>query len=201
MKRYAEKRISDFLEDLSSHASVPGGGSAAAFSGALGASLLSMVAHFSGAKGSSRRRKEIKELLLETYRIRDELVKLVDEDAESYKEVTRAQRSAKLLAHQKSRVKILREAHRKATASSFSICQASHRGLRIGRRLLRIGNERLESDTRGAIFFLSAGFKAAYLMTEENLRWMKDPPAAKKTKRMLSSIRSEVSRILKAADK
>jgi len=42
---YSEKSIQEFLDDLSSSNSIPGGGSAAALSGALNAAVISFIAN------------------------------------------------------------------------------------------------------------------------------------------------------------
>ena len=43
---YNERSLSDYLNDLAARRPAPGGGSAAALSAAIGASLMSMVANY-----------------------------------------------------------------------------------------------------------------------------------------------------------
>lgn len=196
--KYTEKKVYEFLEGLSSHAPVPGGGSAAALVGALGVSLLGMVAHFTlGKKGYEKSDSEIKKILLESYRMRDRLSRLVDGDIESYQEVSRAQRAAKVLTKKESREKLLRKALRKALASSLNICKVSHRGIRISERLAKIGNTGLRSDAKAACFFLFASFQAAFLMSEANAKWLKDDSVFQKMERVLLPLRDELERTMK----
>jgi len=49
-KRLVDRTLRAFSDDLSSDAAVPGGGSAAAYAGALGAALAAMVARIAARK-------------------------------------------------------------------------------------------------------------------------------------------------------
>ena len=49
-----EKSVEDFLKDLSSSSATPGGGSAAALMGSMGAALVSMVANLTTGKKNTR---------------------------------------------------------------------------------------------------------------------------------------------------
>jgi len=200
--KYNEKKISEFLEELSSQVSVPGGGSASALVGALGAALLGMVSHFTlGKKGYEKLSGEVKKILFESYRVRDRLSRLIDEDVASYLEVSRAQRAAKLFTRKESKERMLKGALRRALASSLNICKASHRGLLIAKRVTQIGNKNLKSDAKAAALFLSASFHASFLMSEANLRWLKDDAVSKRIAKILLPLRKEVERTVKEIQK
>jgi len=49
-----EKSVEGFLEELSSSSATPGGGSAAALMGSMGAALVSMVANLTTGKKNTR---------------------------------------------------------------------------------------------------------------------------------------------------
>ena len=192
-----EKKISEFLEDLGSRSPVPGGGSAAALAGALGASLLSMVAHFTlGKKGYEKVGKEMKRFLFESYRLRERLGRLVDEDIERYLEVTRSQRLAKFLTKNESKQKVLAFALRRALASSLAICKASHQGLLLSNQLARKGNRSLSSDAKIASLFFFASFHAAYLTSEANAQSL-DKRVLQRTKKILSPLKTSTEREIK----
>ena len=53
-----EKSVQGFLEELSSSAATPGGGSAAALMGSMGAALVSMVANLTTGKKNMRLLRE-----------------------------------------------------------------------------------------------------------------------------------------------
>ena len=198
MVRYSDKKISEFLESLSSRSPVPGGGSAAALVGAVGASLLGMVAHFTlGKKGYEKQAAEMKKILLASYRVRDHLSRLVDEDVESYLEVSRAKRAARLLATKESREKVFRNALRKALASSLSICKSSHRGLLLSRKVIHTGNQNLKSDAKAAAGFLYASFRGGILMCEANIEWLNEDKISQKVEKALSPLKRDVEKTMK----
>ncbi len=202
MVKYSDKKISEFLEALGSRSPVPGGGSAAALVGSLGASLLCMVIHFTiGKKGYEREASEMKKVLLASYRLRDRLTRLVDEDTQSYLEVSRAQRTAKLLTQKEAKEKVLRKALRKALASSLSICKSSHRGILLSQKVIQRGNAHLKSDAKAASFFFFASFHAAFLMCEANLRWLKEDTVSKRVEKILFSLEQEAEKAVKEVQK
>lgn len=174
-----DKKVSDFLEELASRSPVPGGGSAAALVGALGASLLGMVAHF------TRTKKVSGKLLFESSRIRNRLAHAVDEDIQSYLKVTRARGAAR-------RKKSLK----KALASSLTICKASCDGLRLSKKLLKLANPSLKSDVKAGAFFFFAAFHAGYFMSQTNAIWLRERRVSRRVEKMLLPLRKEVDKII-----
>lgn len=81
----------DFAEALASGTSVPGGGSASALVGALGASLCSMAGAFTvGRPRHAAVEDEVRALMDEAADVRARLLELVDEDALGFLELGRA---------------------------------------------------------------------------------------------------------------
>lgn len=77
--------VSSFLEELSSKAPVPGGGGASAVGGAIGTALGEMVGNLTiGKKRYADVEEEVKRLLAEAESIRQEFLKLADEDAKVF---------------------------------------------------------------------------------------------------------------------
>lgn len=93
---YLEGKFKEYLDDLAAKKPAPGGGSAAAAVGALGVSLLSMVANFTVGKEKYKEvQPEIQEILSSSEKLRAELQKLVDEDIAAYQEVSAAYKMPK----------------------------------------------------------------------------------------------------------
>ena len=94
--KLTDKTVTALLEAFRSPAPTPGGGSAAALAGAIGASLLAMVAGLPkprarqprGAAAAARRRQRCAALAIE-------LEALVDRDSEAYEQVVAAYRMPK----------------------------------------------------------------------------------------------------------
>lgn len=83
--------VKEFVETTASNEPVPGGGSVAALSGALGAALAGMVANLTvGKKKYVEVEEEMKTLALEAEKLHKKLVDLIDKDAVSFDDVMKA---------------------------------------------------------------------------------------------------------------
>src|SRR5712692_925803 len=82
---YTDQPLQDYLHALASEQSTPGGGSAAALSGAMGAALASMVCRLTlGKEAYAGVRQEIEELLRRAENLRSRFQQLFQEDIEAY---------------------------------------------------------------------------------------------------------------------
>ena len=74
-----------FLDALASGSPTPGGGGAAAMMGAMGAALVSMVAHLTiGKKGFEGVDAEMRALLADSEALRESLTAMVADDAAAF---------------------------------------------------------------------------------------------------------------------
>src|SRR5512139_3060833 len=89
--------MKNFLDELASSSPTPGGGSASALAGAIGASLVAMVA---GLSEGQRGMKEVRQRSLVLQR---RLFRAIDEDAKGYQEVLKAFRLPKGTEREKAR--------------------------------------------------------------------------------------------------
>ena len=90
-EKLTEKSCLAFAGELASSAPVPGGGGAAALTGALGAALGAMAGRLTADKPSfSSQAEEIKALVLRAEALGQELLRLVDADAEGFFPLSRA---------------------------------------------------------------------------------------------------------------
>ena len=88
LSRLVNLSVRDFAEETASESVAPGGGSVAAAVGALGASLGTMVANLSAHKrGWDERWEEFSRWAEKGQRIKDELLRLVDEDTRAFDRV------------------------------------------------------------------------------------------------------------------
>src|SRR5689334_5797069 len=88
---FAEMALADLIDAFSSTDAVPGGGSAAALAGAVGVSLLIMVAGLPKTKtGAPEETADLAEASSRLHPLRDALVDLVDRDSEAYRQVLTA---------------------------------------------------------------------------------------------------------------
>ena len=90
---YMELSCQDFMEQLAGPGAVPGGGGAAALSGALGMGLMSMVASLTiGKKKYAAVEAEVKQLHNRAESLRLALMQGVDKDAEVFAPLAQAYR-------------------------------------------------------------------------------------------------------------
>ncbi len=83
-----DKSVQEFLDTLASKAPTPGGGSAAAIMGAMGAALASMVCNLTiGKKGYEAAGAEMQAVLAQTEALRARLTDMVRADVEVFDQV------------------------------------------------------------------------------------------------------------------
>ena len=88
--------VEPFIEQLAAPTATPGGGSAAAASGAMAAGLATMVASMSrGKKAYVQYERELSEAIARLSQVREELKAAIDADAESYNAVMKAYKQAR----------------------------------------------------------------------------------------------------------
>src|ERR1700712_1674856 len=89
--KLASMTLTDFADETASESPAPGGGSIAAYMGALGAALAAMVANLSShKKGWENRWKEFSDWAEKGQQYKDELVRLVDEDTAAFNKIMEA---------------------------------------------------------------------------------------------------------------
>lgn len=161
MISYNNDSLMQYLEKLSSREPVPGGGSAAAVSGALGAALIAMSARYSLGKGKSADvEKKISDIVVQADAARLRLVEFAGKDAQAYLDVVSTRKAGDKEAHAKARI----EADR-VPQDIIDLCQAC---LKLTPYLHQEGNPYLLSDVKAAETFLNAGIQAARHMQEAN---------------------------------
>jgi formiminotetrahydrofolate cyclodeaminase len=160
MLSYKNQAISVYLNQLASRNPVPGGGSAAALVGALGAALISMAAQYSLGKGKSKKAKaKIKSVFQQSEKLRERLLKLVDWDAEAYLKVVQTRQAAPY---------IKQAALKKARGVPWETCRLCYRAIQLTPDLVKSGNPHLLSDVKVAVEMLSAAFSSAMFTVEAN---------------------------------
>lgn len=152
--------LKKYLDVLSDRAPVPGGGSAAALTAALGCALISMAARYSLGKGKGKQiESRIEKLLKQSEKFRGRLLSLVDLDAEAYLKVVKARKGS---AAQK------RAAAHAAAKVPLEVCRLCYSSVAVTPYLVQHGNKYLLSDVQVAVEFLLAAFNSAMVNVEVN---------------------------------
>ena len=166
-----EQKINKFLKDLSSSMPTPGGGSAAAFVGAIGASLVEMVANLTiGRKGYEKSIKEVKEIKIIAVKNKNKLINLADKDSKAFKDVVLVFK----LPKGSKRDIAMQKALKKATLIPLETALSSSEVVRLAKEMVKIGNKNAKSDATSALHFAKASALSALENVKINLDLIKD---------------------------
>lgn len=173
---YSTLRVRELLDAFASNEPVPGGGSAAALAGAVGASLLVMVAGLPRTRnGSQDERALLDAAAVRLKPLRDELTSLVDRDSDAYTSVMNAFRLPKSSdAEKAARKSAIDAAMRAATEAPLATMRACHQVVREAPAIVEYGAPSAASDAAVAIELLMAAVRSAALNVETNIADMKD---------------------------
>ncbi len=177
---YLEKPLQNYLEDLASSQPTPGGGSAAALSGAMGAALASMVARLTVGKADyASVQQEIEAVLQHTERLRLRFEQLMQEDIEAYKQLSACFKLPRGTPEEReARTKAIQEGLVKAALVPLEVAECAAELMQHLKRIAEIGNSNVLSDVAtGAILAAGAGEGAAW-MVYTNVHAMKDSKLA-----------------------
>lgn len=171
------KSVKTLLEEFRSAAPTPGGGSASALAGAVGASLLAMVAGLPKPRASADvDLQELRQAGQRSTALAIELEGLVDRDSEAYELVVSAYRLAKGTDEEKAvRAKRIQEALVVAITAPLDVMRACRAAIALGPVLQALGNANASSDVEVGLELLGAGLRGARLNVEINLASVKNP--------------------------
>jgi formiminotetrahydrofolate cyclodeaminase len=172
----SEKPLRDLLAAFRSSDPTPGGGSAAALAGAIGAALLTMVAGLGRPRAATE--DELSRLAAagrRTAQISEELGVLVDRDSEAYEAVMAAYKLPKNTDDEKKqRSARIQEALSKAIETPLDVMRRCAAALGQASLVASFGNANASSDVQVALELLGAGLRGAKLNVEINLEGLKD---------------------------
>jgi methenyltetrahydrofolate cyclohydrolase len=155
MTTVQQQTVGEYLAALRSTAAVPGGGSAAALSAAMGAALVSMVAKLSARKARDERDRAVLDALHpELDRLGDRLLDLSQQDIEAYRAVIDARKSGASGAD-------LERAYERAAEVPLAVGREAARALELAADASKRAWEMTASDLAVGTELLEAGFHGA----------------------------------------
>jgi glutamate formiminotransferase/formiminotetrahydrofolate cyclodeaminase len=172
--RLSELTVRELLERLATDDPVPGGGSASALAGALGASLLQMVvALTAGRPAAAGHDDELTEIRLRAATLTSELLRLSELDAAAYAAVVAARRLPKDTDVERlARTRQVEAATREATAVPLEVARRAEQVIALAERLTPIGNRNAISDAGVAALLAAASLRGAALNVRINLPYL-----------------------------
>lgn len=192
-----DKSCKEFVEVLSSKAPVPGGGGAAALGGAIGIALSNMVANLTvGKKKYADVEDEVKALMDQGYKILEELLVLVDKDAEVFEPLSKAYGLPKDTPEQaKHKEEVMEECSKVACSVPMDIMRKSYEGIKIHARMGQIGSMLAISDVGCGVVFLKAALIAGMQNVLINVNSIKDEEYVKTTREEMNRLLEDGSKI------
>ena len=160
-----------FVDELSTDAPAPGGGSVAALSGAQAAALVAMVANLTvGKKGYEAVQERVKTIAEEAQALKDALLEAMDLDTAAFDWVMAAFAEPKATDEQRrARDLAIAEATRGATRVPLSVLERADRVLELAAEVAEIGNANSLSDAGVAVLCAAAAAEGAYYNVRINL--------------------------------
>ena len=173
---FTEKSVNQFLDELASKASVPGGGSGSALGGALAAGLLSMVCNLTiGKKSYADVEDEMKDILARSEELRAQLPKLLEDDTRVYSEVMACYHLPKGTEEEKdSRAAAIQSALKKAADVPLQIAACCSEIIDLCLPAAHKGNKWAVSDAGVSVVLAEASLRGSLLNVEINLASIKE---------------------------
>ena len=188
-----------FSEKLASNAPAPGGGSAAALSGALGAALISMVCRLTQGK---EKYAEFESLVMETIPKSDELMNAlldgIQKDTNAFDGVIAAFGLPKGTDAEKvARTEAIQKAYKEAIVSPETTAEDCLAVMRLAKSLLYKSNKSAASDLTVGALQAFAGLSGALENVAINLPSIKDTAYVAKKREWIKLVEDEGMKLLK----
>jgi len=174
--------IGKFLDELASDAPTPGGGGAAALSGAMGAALVSMVCNLTiGKKNYEAVSEDLKKTLARAEALREELTRGIDEDVVAFNTLMGAYGLPRATDEDKAkRSEAIQTALKAATLAPLATCKVCYEVISLSKDAADKGNLNVISDAGVAVLAANAGLRSCALNVFINAKSIKDRDFAEK---------------------
>jgi glutamate formiminotransferase/formiminotetrahydrofolate cyclodeaminase len=162
--------MTDFADETASESPAPGGGSIAAYAGALGASLATMVANLSShKKGWDERWQEFSDWAAKGQQYKNELLKLVDADTAAFNKIMEAFALPKATSEEKAkRSEAIQAATKFAIEIPFKVMQTAAASMEVAKAMVRIGNPNSITDAGVGALCIRTAVMGAFMNVRIN---------------------------------
>jgi glutamate formiminotransferase/formiminotetrahydrofolate cyclodeaminase len=169
-KKLINMDLSAFANETASESPAPGGGSISAYIGALGVSLATMVANLSSHKaGWDDRWKEFSDWAERGQQLKNQLLKLVDEDTAAFNAIMAAFQLPKETEHEKAaRKQAIQQATLQAIETPYKVMEASLESMEIIKAMAETGNPNSVSDAGVGALCARSAVLGAFLNVKIN---------------------------------
>jgi len=187
----------EFLNELASESPAPGGGSVAAYAGAMGAGLVSMVGNLTVHKRKFRNLMEtLVPISAEAQQIKDELRDAIDADTEAFNDILTAMRLPKSTDEEiKARDKAVEDANKGAADVPFITVKQARRVLDLAKVIIKKGNPNSITDGAVGAAVAYAAVKGAEWNVRINLQSVQDEAYKKRIEEELTRLVAESKKL------
>ncbi len=177
---YLDRQLREYLDDLASAEPTPGGGSAVALSGAMGAALVCMVARLTLGKAEyAAVHTEVEEIVQKAEVLRARFQVLMSEDMEAYGRLSGCLKLPKATTEEKAnRTSAIQAALVDAALVPLEMAERAVELMHYCQRMAEIGNKNVLSDIAVASTLASSAVSGASWMVRVNIQGLKDQARA-----------------------
>ena len=193
-KKLTDLTLEGFMNETASESPAPGGGSVAAYTGAVGTALGTMVANLSAHKrGWDDRWEEFSGWAEKGKEIQNELLRLVDEDTRAFNRIMEAFGLPKKSEEEKAeRNEAIREATLNAMNVPLQVMQTAERALEVLEAMVRSGNPNSVSDAGVGTLAIRTAVEGAYMNVKINFKGMEEDEEAGMIMEKATSLKKNV---------
>lgn len=186
--------IKEFLVKTASNSPVPGGGSIAALSAAVAASLSEMVARLTiGKDGYDALEEDMKKIAKDAADYRNKLIKDIDRDSNAYNNVMAAFKLSKgTEQEQKNRKRAIQEALKSASLVPLDVAKDAFKIIELAEKVVKYGNESAVTDGTVAVMMARTAVLSALYNVKINLISIKDLDFIEKVRKEIKHMESEI---------
>jgi len=186
--------IREFLAKTASGSPVPGGGSVAALSAAIAASLAEMVANLTiGKKGFEAKEEQMNDIVEAAAEYRNKLIKDIERDADSYNDVLTAFRLPKgNEQEEKIRKQAVQDAFKKASLVPLDVAKNAFKIIELAEKVVKHGNKNAVTDGAVAVMMARTAVLSALYNVKINLSSIKDVDFVERIRKDITSLESEI---------
>ncbi len=172
----SELTIKEFLEKIASEFPTPGGGSVAALSAALAASLTEMVANLTiGKQGYDDVEDEMKAVAQDALRLKSKFVSAIDKDSNAYNDViTAIKLPGDTEAEKRHREEMIQSGLKQATLVPMAVAEDAIRVMELAGKAVTKGNKNTITDGAVGVMMAKTAVLSALYNVKINLRTIKD---------------------------
>jgi formiminotetrahydrofolate cyclodeaminase len=188
---FSDLSLVEFSQELASSSAAPGGGSAAALAGALGASLVAMVARLTiGRKNYAEVNADFEAIVPRADALQAELLDLMQQDSDAYTLVMNAYQLPKSNeTEQAARTELIQSALQHAAEIPLRVAILCAEVLELSATAATKGNKNAASDAGAGALMAEAGLQAALLNVEINLGLIQDEDFKSRTQAQLGPLK------------